>query len=111
MKISRSVALVAALGVWLGMCVTPSGADAARTAKPDRVLILPLTINAEKDLSFLQTGIFDMLATRLSAEGDVVTIGRDEALQALAAAPNRSTNRAHWPSPASWRPTMSCSAA
>ena len=79
--------LVAALCVGLGMCVTPSGMHAASGGKTYRVLILPLTINAEKDLSFLQTGIFDMLATRLSAEGEVVTVGRDEALQALAAAP------------------------
>jgi TolB-like protein len=51
---------------------------------PKRIALLPFKINAEKDLSFLQNGIFDMLTTRLTKEGEVEVINRatvDKALQ------------------------------
>jgi hypothetical protein len=40
---------------------------AEETAK--RVLILPLTIHSEKDLTFLNQGIMDMMASRIGACG------------------------------------------
>ena len=47
-------------------------------AEPKRIALLPFKINAEKDMSFLQNGIFDMLTSRLSKEGEVVVISRQE---------------------------------
>jgi len=65
-------------GVFIAMlliliCSTHSGAQDA----PKKVLILPFDINAKEDLSFLQKGIQDMLATRLAHEDKVATIGKD----------------------------------
>ncbi len=36
----------------------------ATAAEPKRIALLPFKINAEKDLSFLRDGIFDMRSTR-----------------------------------------------
>jgi len=55
---------------WIGMCALAlilAGAAGAQT--PRKVLILPFQIHSEKDLSFLQKGIQDMLANRLGQEG------------------------------------------
>jgi TolB-like protein len=43
-------------------------------AEPAKVLILPFTIHSDKDLSFLQKGVEDMLATRLALKDQVVVI-------------------------------------
>jgi hypothetical protein len=37
-----------------------------------RVLILPLTIHSEKDLTFLNQGIMDMMASRISQSATVI---------------------------------------
>ena len=42
--------------------------------EPVKVAIMPFTMNADKDLSFLQSGIQDMLTTRLAHEGEVTVI-------------------------------------
>lgn len=47
-----------------------SPALAEETAK--RVLILPLTIHSEKDLTFLNKGIMDMMASRIGAAATVI---------------------------------------
>jgi len=57
--------------------------NTAEAENPYRVLILPFTIHSEKDLSFLQKGIEDMLSTRLAVEGKVITIDKTETGQAL----------------------------
>jgi len=57
-------------------------------AEPKRVALLPFKINAEKDMSFLQNGIFDMLTTRLSKDDEVVVIGRQEVEATLTAMGN-----------------------
>ncbi len=44
-----------------------------------RVLVLPFTIHAEKDLSFLNPGIMGMLSSRLSADGRVTVIKSQQA--------------------------------
>ncbi len=54
-------------------------------SSPKRVALLPFKINAEKDMTFLQNGIFDMLTSRLSKEGEVVVIGRQEVESAVEA--------------------------
>ena len=64
------------------------GVHSASAADVKRVALLPFKINAEKDLSFLRDGIFDMLSTRLAKEGRVEVIGRaqvDAAMQSAAA--------------------------
>lgn len=54
----------------------------ALAAGPSRVLILPFEIMAEKDLSFLQKGIGNMLSTRLFQEGKVLPLEPVVALRA-----------------------------
>ncbi len=64
------------------------GVHSALAADVKRIALLPFKINAEKDLSFLQDGIFDMLSTRLAKEGQVEVISRaqvDAAMQSAAA--------------------------
>ena len=67
---------------------TLGGVHSVSAADVKRVALLPFKINAEKDLSFLRDGIFDMLSTRLAKEGRVEVIGRaqvDAAMQSAAA--------------------------
>jgi TolB-like protein len=53
-------------------------------AAPARVAVLPLTVNAEKDLTFLQEGILDMLASRLAWPDKVEVINKSATKAALA---------------------------
>ncbi|MBC2712193.1 MAG: VCBS repeat-containing protein [Desulfosarcina sp.] len=53
-------------------------------AAPARVAILPFDMNAEKDLTFLQEGILDMLGSRLAWRDKVVVINENETKAALA---------------------------
>ena len=58
-------------------------------AEPKRIALLPFKINAEKDLSYLRDGIFDMLTTRLTRGGQVEVLGRktvEEAVESVAGA-------------------------
>ena len=55
-------------------------------AEPKRIALLPFKINAEKDMTYMQNGIFDMLSSRLGQESEVVVIGRQEAENAFKAA-------------------------
>jgi TolB-like protein len=50
---------------------------------PKRIVLLPFKINAEKDLSFLQDGIYDMLSSRLAKEGQVEVLPRAKAEEAI----------------------------
>ena len=52
-------------------------------SSPKRIALLPFKINAEKDMTFLQNGIFDMLTSRLSKEGEVVVSSRQEVESAI----------------------------
>ena len=54
-------------------------------AEPDRVAIIPFKMNAEKDLIFLQNGIYDMLSSRLAKADKVQVIGREETEKVLEA--------------------------
>ena len=49
-------------------------AGSASAAQPARVLILPFSINADKDLAYLKKGVADMLASRLSLKDKVVIV-------------------------------------
>lgn len=57
------------------------GAVLASEAK--RVLILPLAIHADKDVSFLKDGIRSMISSRLSQPGKTEIISREETLKAV----------------------------
>lgn len=52
-------------------------------AAPVRVAILPFEINADKDLTFLQEGILDMLGSRLTWRDKVTVINKNETKAAL----------------------------
>ena len=64
----------------IGILLLCSAAWPAQTtaAEPQRVAVLPFKINAEKDLSFLRNGIFDMLSSRLSEPDKVQVLSRTE---------------------------------
>ena len=53
------------------------------SAKQSRIAIVPFTMNAEKDLTFLREGIHSMLTSRLSWEDKVAVISREETGKAL----------------------------
>ena len=54
-------------------------------AEPKKIALLPFKINSEKDLTFLKDGIFDMLPSRLSKEGEVEVLAREQIQDALQA--------------------------
>ena len=49
------------------------------------IAIVPFKVNAEKDMSFLRDGIYDMLASRLYKEGETEVLGRQRVEKALPA--------------------------
>ena len=58
--------------------------------------IVPFKINAEKDMSFLRDGVYDMLSSRLYKEGEVEVLNRqtvEKALPATAAPLTEPTGR------------------
>ena len=70
------------------MIAALGGVHCALAADVKRIALLPFKINADKDLSFLRDGIFDMLSTRLAKEGQVEVISRaqvEAAMQSAAA--------------------------
>ncbi|MBW2593908.1 MAG: hypothetical protein JRE58_13080, partial [Deltaproteobacteria bacterium] len=56
------------------IAVMPVFTGASQGTSPSRILILPFEVMAEKDLSFLQKGIGNMLSTRLFQEGKVLPL-------------------------------------
>lgn len=63
---------------------------AAQAAPPEKILILPFTIHAEKDMAFLNQGMMSMLLSRLAKPGKTTTEsvselpGTPKQIQALA---------------------------
>jgi TolB-like protein len=53
-------------------------------AAPIRVAILPFDVHAEKDMTFLQEGILDMLGSRLAWRDNVDVINKNQTREALA---------------------------
>ncbi len=84
-KIKLKIISLALSGI---MMAALGGIQSALAADVKRIALLPFKINSEKDLSFLQDGIFDMLSTRLAKEGRVEVLSRtqvDAAMQSAAA--------------------------
>ncbi len=74
--------------IWLIVATTLT-TNSSHAAEPKRIALLPFKINAEKDLSYLRDGIFDMLSTRLTQGGQVEVLGRktvEEAVEGVAGA-------------------------
>jgi len=67
----RLIVIFCLLTALFVLSFSPALADEA--AK--RVLILPLTIHSEKDLAFLNKGIMDMMASRISQSAEVIREG------------------------------------
>ncbi|MBN1101785.1 MAG: hypothetical protein JXL84_00075 [Deltaproteobacteria bacterium] len=66
-NVSKCLVSMAVLLFCLGLVFSvPS-----HSKEPKRMAILPFTMNADRDLSFLQEGIADMLASRLAWKGEV----------------------------------------
>ncbi|MGB8334303.1 MAG: FG-GAP-like repeat-containing protein [Desulfobacterales bacterium] len=84
MKKSLLIHRTLTIGILL-FCIT-AGPAHTMAAEPQRVALLPFKINAEKDLTYLQNGIFDMLSSRLAEPGKVQVLSRGEVDNALAGA-------------------------
>ena len=84
MKKSLMIFRTLAASVILLLCLAAWPAQTA--AALQKVALLPFKINAEKDLSYLQNGIFDMLSSRLADPGKVQVLSRAEIDAALAGA-------------------------
>lgn len=78
--VSHRRLLMAVIAAILCVC------GAAQAAAPQKILILPFAVNAEKDLTFLKEGVFDMLASRLVQEGKVLPVSKEETGRLLAGA-------------------------
>jgi len=75
----KSLFFILSLTAVITVIFTPS----PQAAGASRLLVLPFTIHSEKDLTFLQNGIRDMLSTRLASEGKVVLVDTEETRQIL----------------------------
>jgi len=74
LKLFKNIILTLAVVLLLSGSNTAFSAD-----KISKILILPFNIHSEKDLTFLQKGIGEMLSTRLSFENKVMIVGKGEA--------------------------------
>jgi TolB-like protein len=66
-----------------GLILFVSSGGYANAAK--QVAIVPFKVNAEKDMSFLRDGIYDMFASRLYKEGETEVLSRQRVEKALGA--------------------------
>ena len=67
----RPIVILCLLTSLFVLSISPALAD----EETKRVLILPLTIHSEKDLAFLNQGIMDMMASRISQSAKVIREG------------------------------------
>jgi len=65
------------------MTALSTGLTLAADAGPKRIAVLPFTIHAGEDMTFLQNGILDMLSSRLVWEDKVTVISKGKTLDAL----------------------------
>jgi len=75
-KYTREVCLFIIL-IPVLILITGLGSSSA-SEKQYRVVIIPFKINAEKDMTFLKDGVFDMLSSRLPSGENVEIVGRQE---------------------------------
>lgn len=70
--------------LFVALMLTLFGGASPVFAAPFRVAVLPFEMNAEKDMTFLQEGILDMLSSRLARRNEVEVIDENETKAALA---------------------------
>jgi TolB-like protein len=70
------------------VCLVPGAFAASKT-----IAVLPFTVNAAKDYSFLQQGLMDMLSSRLSAESEFQPIEKNKTLEVAKSYPNVSDEK------------------
>ena len=81
MKRKRIATFLTILGLLLpGVLQSPVSAAKG----PKRVAIVPFAMNADRDLTFLQEGIMDMLASRLAWKGEVQVLEKGEVKRQVA---------------------------
>lgn len=68
--------------ILLAALFSPAPAGAAGAVK--KIAILPFTMHSDRDLTFLQAGIMDMLISRLASEGQVEPLGKTAVKKAVA---------------------------
>jgi hypothetical protein len=68
-----------AMALVLAVTVAPAYAQALK-----KIVILPLTINADQDLAFLQRGLQNMLTSRLTVPGRLLPVENQMVVEALA---------------------------
>jgi len=89
----KSVTLFALFLLFSG-CVAPCMAAPPGETGPVKVAILPFTMNTPANLNYLQSGIRDMLASRLSWQGKVQVVDKSESDRAAKGAKEISQNEA-----------------
>ena len=67
------------------LCLILGVADTPTLGAQKKVAIIPFTMNADRDLSFLQKGIMDMFASRLAWKGEVDIVPEERVKEAMAA--------------------------
>jgi len=67
----KKISVIICLAILSLLLIGPVESPPSSAEGPKRVAILPFTMNADRDLSFLQEGIMDMLASRLAWKGEV----------------------------------------
>ncbi len=60
-----------------------AGAELSPSSSVKKLAILPFTMNSDKDLKFLQSGIMDMLSSRLAWKGKIEVIEKGSVLKTL----------------------------
>lgn len=71
-KIIKTICFIAILLVITTITISPCFG-----ASPEKVAVFPFTMNSKDDLTFLQKGLFSMLASRLTNPGKVVVLDRE----------------------------------
>jgi TolB-like protein len=82
-----------AMTVTLVMTAAPAGAENVK-----KIVILPLTINSDQDLAFLQRGLQNMLISRLTVPGRLMPVESQKVTDALAGEPSVSAQTSLPPS-------------
>jgi TolB-like protein len=68
MRLKHVIILAAAF-----LALIPLGSAAQQ---PLRVAVLPFTVHSEEDLSYLRSGIWDIISTRIIVEGEIETVDK-----------------------------------
>ncbi|MBC8419289.1 MAG: FG-GAP-like repeat-containing protein [Pseudomonadota bacterium] len=82
---SRATILLVMFIVLVSLCFIQGYPSAAEV--PKKLAVLPFTMNADRDLTFLQTGIMDMLNSRLAWKGKVQVIEKGTVKKEVASLP------------------------